>query len=123
MELTELHLFDVTVERRNTEQYVTKWPGTPQVTTHVMSIWAASHEAAQEYMDGLALNATEYFRQHYTDVVTKIEVVGEDDIAQRRSLASRMGPTCCHAAVIRPCVCQYSTTCPIHGSRCHGSHD
>lgn len=30
---------------------------------------------------------------------------------------------CCDKAEQRPCVCEYSTTCPEHGDRCHGTHD
>ena len=30
---------------------------------------------------------------------------------------------CCDQAKPRPCVCMYSTTCPVHGDRCCGTHD
>lgn len=30
---------------------------------------------------------------------------------------------CCEKAVHVGCVCMYSTDCPEHGRRCHGSHD
>ena len=30
---------------------------------------------------------------------------------------------CCDKAQFRNCVCVYSTECPVHGIRCHGSHD
>lgn len=30
---------------------------------------------------------------------------------------------CCPLAVRRPCVCDLSYTCELHGTQCHGSHD
>ncbi len=30
---------------------------------------------------------------------------------------------CCDKAVETMCVCTYSTECPDHGQRCHGTHD
>jgi hypothetical protein len=30
---------------------------------------------------------------------------------------------CCPLAEIRPCVCDISFRCPIHGDKCHGTHE
>lgn len=30
---------------------------------------------------------------------------------------------CCELATQAHCVCVFSTDCPVHGRRCHGSHD
>lgn len=30
---------------------------------------------------------------------------------------------CCPLAEFRPCACDYSFRCPVHGDKCHGTHD
>ncbi len=54
------------------------------------------------------------------DVVRKCELIAEAADAEKKKIHSH---ACCPLAEFRPCVCDVSFKCPIHGSMCHGSHD
>lgn len=118
---TEKYLFDVTIRRTFTEN--DRWnPGKVEESTHpefaddsssVWEKWADLHSRPSPFDD------------RYKDEVVKVEVA---DARERREhlveLARRCGwNPCCNLAVLRPCVCSYSTVCPEHGAQCHGSHD
>ena len=54
------------------------------------------------------------------DVIAKARLVVEAVDSGKKKSDSRM---CCPLAEYRPCVCEVSFTCPLHGTHCIGSHD
>jgi hypothetical protein len=117
----EKYLFDVTIRR--TFAPGDRWrPGEVEESTHpefaedadaIMTKWHRLHAEPSPFDD------------RYTDECVSVKVA---DAKERREhlaeLARRCGwHPCCNLAVLRPCVCSYSTICPEHGAQCHGSHD
>ena len=62
-----------------------------------------------------------YFKtKDHADVVEKAKLMLETRKAGKKKIDGR---ACCPLATIHPCVCIISFVCPLHGSKCHGSHD
>jgi hypothetical protein len=114
-------LFMVTTRRQYTDEYKNKWQ-------------SKDHDSQGLYWGSdagvIALHVTEQmkpgkypsFDKMYTDVLISVVQLTDEELKQRRNNASHYA-RCCDLAVIRNCVCSYSITCPVHGTRCHGTHD
>jgi hypothetical protein len=120
-----MSLYDVTIRRTYTEEYLAKWPGKKAWDTVALS-WAFDRESVEEYWTKQhGANRSEYFDNMYRDSVVSIERVTDEELIVRRNRLQSLSYTnpCCTLAVLRNCVCRYSTSCPVHGGRCHGTHD
>lgn len=124
MNQQERNLFDVTIRRTYTDEYMARWPSKKSTDTIVQS-WASSIEEVREYWTKLhAPGQFQSFDRMYQDSVVHIEQVEPEDLAERRKrLQTARVKICCDLAIQRNCVCSYSTQCPVHGVRCHGTHD
>lgn len=64
-----------------------------------------------------------YVGRDYRDELVALREVPPDELEERRDKAALHPERCCELAVLRPCVCRVSFTCPTHGTNCHGTHD
>jgi len=118
---TELQLFNVTIRRTYTPAYQEQWGG-PESADSKHPEWGESAEAIIAKWAELHANQMPYWLERFRDEVLMVEPL---DAAERRADARQRYGTerCCDLAIVKPCVCRVSFSCPEHGVTCHGTHD
>lgn len=120
-----MNLYDVTTKRVYTEEHKAKWPSSRDYET-TYTYWGESiDEVIAKIEDNIRPGRYATFDKMYRDHFVSAILVSKEDLQARRDVLanSRYAKGCCDKAILRNCVCSYSTTCPDHGVRCHGSHD
>jgi hypothetical protein len=114
-------LFMVTTRRHYTDEYHKKWQSKDYDSKWLH--WGSDADAiAVGVAEQIKPGKYKSFDAMYRDVLISVERLTDEELQQRRDNARRYA-RCCDLAVIRNCVCSYSITCPVHGTRCHGTHD
>lgn len=115
-------LYNVTIRRTYTEAHRDKWGG-PEYSDSTHPEWATSAEALVATWADIHDNQSPYWLEKFRDEVLLVEPLNVD--AQRAH--ARQHPLaderCCDLAVVNPCVCSISFTCPEHGAKHIGTHD
>jgi hypothetical protein len=124
-------LFFVTIKRVHSAASKAKWPASGADHESTFPDWGESAETVRARREANLVSKSPYWAEKFTDTV---EAVVEGDVVaerarcvemwerMRRVFRDRYAP-CCDLAVLRPCVCSISYSCPEHGNTCHGTHD
>jgi hypothetical protein len=62
--------------------------------------------------------------RHYRYIYKSVRQVPDEEWLVAANYARSFHPDiCCELAILDNCVCSWKSLCPIHGAKCHGSHD
>lgn len=141
MEETPVHravdrLFDVTIRRVYTEAEMAKpynrWRKSNSEDFRHPEFGDSAEEIAEKW-DRICSRKDEYWDAKYKDhLAAVVELDLEAELEKRRDYVERViervrgngaYAPCCDRAVLYPCVCSVSYLCPLHGNKCHGTHD
>lgn len=119
-------LFQIKIRRTYDPSY--KWKSGFVESTHLR--WADSEEELRIKWDA-DHQPNAYWDPKFLDTLESVEGIDPEKFRQqRREYDQRMRSyvasaiqACCDLAILRPCVCLVSYSCPEHGEKCHGSHD
>jgi hypothetical protein len=116
-----MNLYEVTLHRTYTPFGLLLGPPgvNPRVTKRLS--WGTSQlEVLEQWTEAFA-QAGSYWHARFMDSVHEIKPVDPEPLRERTRNSTY--PTCCDLAIFVDCVCLYSTSCPTHGTQCHGTHD
>jgi hypothetical protein len=119
-------LFSVTIRRTYTAKHRAQWSDLPEYSDSSHPEWGESAEAVVERWATIHDNVQPYWLEKFRDEVLMVEPLDADKRrAEAAELIQRVGypDRCCDLAIVNPCVCAISYTCPDHGTKCHGTHD
>lgn len=115
-------LYNVTIRRTYTAKHRAQWSDVPEYSDSTHPEWADQAEDIVDRWDDIHRNAQPYWLAKYRDEVLLIEPLNADE--RRADAARRYGTErCCDLAIVKPCVCRVSFSCPVHGVKCNGTHD
>lgn len=115
-------LFSVTIRRTYTPAHLNRWGG-PEFTDRAHPEWGESAEAIVAQWADIHANQSAYWLERFRDEVLMVEPLDADQLRAEAAAHHQSDLRCCDLAIVRPCVCMVSFTCPKHGVRCHGTHD
>jgi len=125
-----VHLFDVVLRRTYTPDYCAKfrsgefYKDRPNHEDTKTTSWGESEQAvADRWAEHQRPGRYKSFDEMYQDSVVSITHVPDTEWHERAEKLRERHSPCCDLAIGRNCVCEWSSTCPVHGDRCHGSHD
>ena len=117
---TDAQLFSVTIRRTYTPEHRARWSDVPEHQDSSHPEWAESAEQIVDRWQAIHANQSEYWLAKFRDELLMVEPLNADE---QRAKARRHEERCCDLAIVRPCVCSISFSCPEHGTKCVGTHD